>query len=178
MRAVACPNNGHKAWPAQARMGDNASAVVTTNVDNKKVFMTWHTYLQHVKQFWNPVDPRLVHLIAPTLVNWLTRHEPRVVFLPPPPTCSLIHEAAFLPHGSWAWSWFQVHMLVCFIPSLIMLDSGCAPPVPSKTMTIRRDHFGTMQSTRKRPHPFYFRGMKREECVAPIPGRPCLTGRL
>lgn len=22
---------------------------------------------------------------------------------------------------------FQVHMLVCFIPSLIMLDSGCAP---------------------------------------------------
>lgn len=85
MRAVACPNNGHKAWPAQARMGDNASAVVTTNVDNKKVFMTWHTYLQHVKQFWNPVDPRLVHLIAPTLVNWLTRHEPRVVFLPPPP---------------------------------------------------------------------------------------------
>lgn len=23
---------------------------------------------------------------------------------------------------------------------------------------------------------FYFRGMKRDECVAPIPGRPCLTG--
>ena len=22
----------------------------------------------------------------------------------------------------------------------------------------------------------YFRGMKRDECVAPIPGRPCLTG--
>ncbi|KAL2283406.1 hypothetical protein FJTKL_10002 [Diaporthe vaccinii] len=45
-------------------------------------------------------------------------------------------------------------------------------------MTIRRDRFDTMQRTRKRPHPFYFRGMKREECVAPIPGRPCLTGRL
>ena len=25
---------------------------------------------------------------------------------------------------------------------------------------------------------FYFNGINREECVAPIPGRPCLTGLL
>lgn len=26
------------------------------------------------------------------------------------------------------------------------------------------------------PRIFYFNGMKRDECVAPIPGRPCFTG--
>ena len=46
---------------------------------------------------------------------------------------------------------------------------GIAMIVPSQYHTTQ---------TPQQPAPFYFRGMKREECVAPIPGRPCLTGLL
>lgn len=60
------------------------------------------------------------------------------------------------------------------LPSTISIE---APPLYQDSFTISPV---TVRECRNhpRPRPSYLRGMKREECVAPIPGRPCLTGLL
>lgn len=40
-----------------------------------------------------------------------------------------------------------------------------------------RERVDEMGASRVGPIVVYLRGMNRDECVAPIPGRPCFTGR-
>lgn len=83
------------------------------------------------------------------LMNWLAPDLSRGVVFLPPRSCPIHRSDNFslTDHGNDVA--FKCTFFMCFIPSLIMLDSGCAPAVPSKTMTIRRDRFDTCKEPAK-----------------------------
>lgn len=66
------------------------------------------------------------------LINWLAPDlSCGVVFLLP----ALLPDSPerfLFPHGLWERRCFQVHFFMCFIPSLIMLDSGVPLPFQAK----------------------------------------------
>lgn len=55
--------------------------------------------------------------------------------------------------------------------------AGRVPPARSATEQRRLGEISFIYTYKKVPEAaFYFSGMKRDEWVAPIPGRPCFTG--
>ena len=113
------------------------------------------------------------------------------------------HTFQSYPVVIWAWGTNEtigsVHMHIVFERNAFLLISisahddfihlSCSAHCDKKATVIgpnpiaHKDHSVRLDHMNARTPPYilsrvYFRGMKREEWVAPIPGRPCLTGLL